>query len=776
MLISVQEDETRIALTEDNQIIDLHIEQTNRERTVGNIYKGVVAKVNPAFQAAFVEYGEGKNGFLSISDINHNLFGGSGDPRGRKIQSVLKSGQEILVQVIKEGVRHKGASLSTYISLPGRYLVLTPQTDRSGVSRKIENPEVRSRLKEILSQLTGAEEDLGVIIRTVGISRSPVELKRDLASLKKDWSSIDQKFKTQKNPGLLHQEASNIVRVLRDYFNDTVSEVWVDSPEAFQEALLYFKANLPKNQKRLKLYVGDKSLFSAYGMEEKIEALDSSKVNLRSGGSIVIESTEALVSIDVNSGRSNQASDIETTALNTNMEAAEEIARQLRLRNLGGLIVVDYIDMSAAKNREKVEKKMETSLQNDKARTTVGSISQFGLLELSRQRIAMELSRGLRKQCLHCEGTGHVPTVHTSANNVLRKIRELAASGKTDEIQGTLPLEHANFILNHRREQLQDLELEFEISIHLFGDPDMPEGQSIHLSSQKNAALVDDEEATEDSPSIPRAVEESGDDIQGRKRKRRRRRGRGDREETNGESPQMVMDDLSADASAPEKSEPKDSVIPFQRPARSSSPQPVRELEAVTVPMAKLPRFEKSNAALVETPYLSAKRGGWLKSVGANSSSGDVLFASTHPGAENMEQVKLFGHVERSNPFADLAGGEDEILFDSSGALEIGKTSPDQTPSIEMPAKKEASETKIAEQTGAEKPAAVKKTAATKTGVKKPAATKKPAAKTAAAKTTEGKTTAKKPAAKKPAAKKAAAKPTKAASEKTAEKATDKAS
>ncbi|HEX9842707.1 MAG TPA: Rne/Rng family ribonuclease, partial [bacterium] len=334
MLVNVHEDETRIALVENNILFGLHVQQTDRERKVGNIYRGRIVKINPAFQAGFVDYGESRNGFLSISDVNFQLHKPKDAEKGRpKIQNVLHEGQSVMVQIIKEGMSNKGSALTTFISLAGRYMVMSPNSDRSGVSRKIEDPDTRRRLKDTMEALAGGE-DLGVIIRTAGIDQPVSELKKDLEALRKEWKAIQGRYDKQRKPGLLHQEASPIVRVLRDYFTDSVQEVWVDDAEGFQEALRYFKSTLPKFQKRLKLYVGDKSLFSAYRVEEQIESLDSAKVSLKSGGSIVIASTEALVSIDVNSGRSNQAQDIEDTALRTNMEAAEEIARQLRLRNL----------------------------------------------------------------------------------------------------------------------------------------------------------------------------------------------------------------------------------------------------------------------------------------------------------------------------------------------------------------------------------------------------------------------------------------------------------
>jgi ribonuclease E len=574
MLINVYEEETRIALMEEGTLVGLHFQQTNRERTAGNIYRGVIVKVNPAFQAAFVDYGEKRNGFLSISDLNPALFKTERGGARSRIQTLLRSGQSLMVQVLKEGMREKGAALTTNLSLPGRYLVYTPNSDRSGVSRKIDNTSKRHELKDILTGLVG-DDDGGVIIRTAGIDRPAQDLKRDLSALKKEWTAIQDRFGKLSGPGQIHQEPGSIVRVLRDYFTDDVEEVWVDSPEAYQEALAYIKSTLPKFQKRLKLYVGELTLFSAHNVEEQIEALASSRVALASGGSVVIESTEALVSIDVNSGRSNQESDIEDTALRTNQEAAREVARQLRLRNLGGLIVVDFIDMFQAKNRAKVVQTLTEALRYDKARTSIGSISQFGLLEMSRQRIDMELSLGLRHQCEVCNGTGSVPTQQAYANSLLRKIRLVAATHRYTEIHGELPMEHANYVLNHKRESLRDLELEFDIKIHLFGSPSLPSAHAVELSG-RSAEGVDREQAApaESRPAAPPLGEA------GLAHRRRRRRGRGRGGETEASTPQEPLAAAGHEESAEDHMEAEsfqEELEPDNR--RTEAPFYVDELE-----------------------------------------------------------------------------------------------------------------------------------------------------------------------------------------------------
>ncbi|MEE8396476.1 MAG: Rne/Rng family ribonuclease [bacterium] len=769
MLVTLQEGETRIALTESNQLVDLHVEQMSRERTVGNIYRGVVVKLNPAFQAAFIDYGEKRNGFLSISDVNPNLFEGGGRRGNAKIQSALKNGQSVMVQVLKEGVGDKGAALTTFISLPGRYLVLTPNSDRSGVSRKIEDSDKRSPLKDILAGLVGSEK-IGVIIRTAGIDRSPADLKKDLANLRKEWKKIDTEFNKAKKPGLLFREHSSLIRVLRDYFSDSVAEVWVDSAEAFQEALVYFKATLPRFQKRLQLYVGDKSLFSSQGIEPQIEALDSSKVPLKSGGGIVIEPTEALVSIDVNSGRSNQASDVETTALNTNLEAAGAVARQLRLRNLGGLIVIDFIDMVQAKNRAMVKAALEEGLKDDKARSTIGTISGFGLLELTRQRIDMELSRGSRVPCAHCGGTGFVPTENASANNVLRQIRELAATGRYQSIHGELALEHANFLLNRRRESLRDLETEFDIQIFLNGNPAMSPGSAIRLSGTKGEDEKPEEAAAEpaaERPAAERPAAErpAADEPAGRSRRRRGRRGRGApgeeapahagaEEEEMEEAEQPATEDETP-SQPPERWEPEDRPVaaappngggPRQDPAppqetpqgETRRPGGQRQREAQRPPAG--PRPQKPPAVIADVPpgrtvapsfgkKLSEKRGAWIATLGKDAAVGDTLFDSSHVPIETEEETPIQPTFTRSRYFETEGKKDNTTLFISGHRA--GQQAPEEPPA--PTGKGRAS-------------ARPKKAAGAKTAAKAPA--RKGGRSAKAAEGTESKTGGKKPAAK----------------------------
>ena len=465
ILINVEDDETRIALIRDSTLDNLYIEQTHRAQKVGNIYCGKVVKVQPSFQAAFIDYGEERHGFLSLSDINFQVYKPNREGRGRPtITHVLKPGQKILVQVIKDEIAHKGASLTTNISLAGRFLVFMPDSDRGGVSRKIEDEDQRARLRHLLKGLGG--EDSSAIIRTVGVDRSLTELKRDFMTLRRTWNEIKDEYEDQSAPGLLYQEENAMVRMIRDYYHENITEVVIDEPVAFQRALEFFQAHMPQDQKKLQLYLGEKSLFSSCEIEGQIEVLHHQQVPLPSGGSLVIIPTEALVAIDVNSGRSTQEKNIEATALRTNLEATEEVAKQLRLRNLGGLIVVDFIDMDNSKNRLSVEQKMEEAMAADKAKISFGEISKFGLLEMSRQRISGSLSRN--------------SIVLTLANRILRKIHDSAIEQKVLQVHIRLPLELATHLLNVKRQRLTQMEMDYGISISitpdtLLGPEEIPE-------------------------------------------------------------------------------------------------------------------------------------------------------------------------------------------------------------------------------------------------------------------------------------------------------------
>ena len=503
ILINVEDDETRIAFINGSKLENLHIEQTHRSQKVGNIYCGKVIKVQPSFQAAFINYGEARHGFLSLSDINFQVYKPNRQGRGKpSISQVLKPGQKILVQVIKDEIAHKGATLTTNISLAGRFIVYMPDSDRGGVSRKIEDEEQRTRLRHLLKGL--GSEDASAIIRTVGVDRSLTELKRDFTNLRRTWNEIKSDHDDQSIPGLLYQEEDAIVRMIRDFYHDDVAEVVIDEPIAFQHVLEFFQAQIPKDQKKLQLYLGEKSLFASYEIEEQIEVLHQNKVPLSSGGSIIITQTEALVAIDVNSGRSTQEKNIESTAFRTNMEAAEEVSRQLRLRNMGGLIVVDFIDMENSKNRLAVEQKMEEELAADKSKTSVSSISKFGLMELSRQRISASLSLN--------------SAVLSVSNRILRKIHDSIIEQKVLQVHLRLPLELATHLLNVKRQRLTQMEIDFGVQISI--TPDLQLGAE---EIPEMEITIKEQNGEENRTSVPISAADMRDEKPARKKGRRKK-------------------------------------------------------------------------------------------------------------------------------------------------------------------------------------------------------------------------------------------------------------
>jgi len=474
MLIMASENESRIAVVEDQLLQEMLIEHQSREQIKGNLYKARVVQIQTAVQAAFVDYGVKRHGFLPLSEVCPELV------EGQETGARLKVGQQILVQVTREEVDNKGAAMTMNVSLPGRFMVFMPYGNKGGVSKKIEDRDERDRLKGFLSGLEN--EDHAAIIRTAGTGRDLSELKKDYTSVKKHWESIFKEFSKVRGPALLKEEEDVVTRTLRDYYSEDINEVWVDNPMVFQKALDFIKMADPRRQKILKLYVGDRSLFSTYAIERQVEQLTSREVRLPSGGSIVIDQTEALVAIDVNSGRSNQERNVDDTATRTNLEAAEEVARQLRLRNLGGLVVIDFIDMDKDKSRELVERRITESMLRDKAQHKILPISNFGLLEISRQRMAVRISNVVESPCPVCAGKGMVPSQLAATNLVLRFIRELAAKGNAVRVHGALPLELTNHLLNERRKELTELEEEFGIEVSITADPSLHSFDENYLS------------------------------------------------------------------------------------------------------------------------------------------------------------------------------------------------------------------------------------------------------------------------------------------------------
>ncbi|MFN3415267.1 MAG: ribonuclease E/G [Caldimonas sp.] len=467
MLINAtQQEERRLAIVDGQKLLDFETEIEGREQRKGNIYKAVVTRVEPSLEACFVDYGEDRHGFLPFKEISRQYFKEGVDVRNAKIADVIKEGQELLVQVEKEERGNKGAALTTFISLAGRYLVLMPNNPRGGgVSRRIEG-EDREELKEALDQLE-YPKGMSLIARTAGIGRSVAELQWDLNYMLKLWAAIDEAAQAGKGAFLIYQESSLVIRAIRDYFTADIGEILIDTDDIYEQAHQFMNHVMPEMAHRVKRYRDDAPLFSRFQIEHQIETAFSRTVNLPSGGAIVIDHTEALVSIDVNSARATRGSDIEETATRTNLEAADEIARQMRLRDLGGLIVVDFIDMEESKNRREVEQRLRDAVRPDRARVQLSSISKFGLLELSRQRLRPALSEGSHITCPRCNGTGHIRDTESSALQILRMVQEEAMKENTAAVHVQVPVEVTSFLLNEKRTEITKIELKQRVTVIL---------------------------------------------------------------------------------------------------------------------------------------------------------------------------------------------------------------------------------------------------------------------------------------------------------------------
>ncbi|TXJ09385.1 MAG: Rne/Rng family ribonuclease [Acinetobacter sp.] len=462
-------EEIRVALVTNNRLYDFDLENRTREQKKANIYKGHVTRVEPSLEAVFVEYGAGRQGFLSLREIANTYL--QADPRhNHNIRELISEGTELLVQVEKEERGNKGAALSTYISLAGRYLVLMPNNPKGGgISRQISG-NVRDELKEILASLN-VPRGMSVIVRTAGIGRSKEELQLDLQHLLDLWNQIQNTAKSGPSPMLVHQEAGVVTRAIRDYLRDDVAEILIDSENAYNEAYNFVKAVMPRQLDKLKTYTLTEPLFANFGIESQIQTAYEREVKLPSGGSIVIDQTEALVAIDINSAKATRGGDVEETALNTNLEAAEEIARQLRLRDMGGLIVIDFIDMGKERNQRMVEAKLREATQSDRARIQFGQLSRFGLMEMSRQRLRPSLEEATGYVCPRCHGTGMVRDLRSLSLSIMRKVEEIALQQRHGEVQVQVPVEIAAFLLNEKRHSLVYLEQASNVRVTVLPHP-----------------------------------------------------------------------------------------------------------------------------------------------------------------------------------------------------------------------------------------------------------------------------------------------------------------
>ncbi|MBI3839691.1 MAG: Rne/Rng family ribonuclease [Planctomycetia bacterium] len=518
MLINVaQPEECRIAIVEDGSLEELYIERTSQDNYVGNIYKGKVVNLEPSIQAAFVDFGVGRNGFLHISDIEPQYYRQGGYDPGRPIdsgfrgaradvdlgddedegdevgdedrparsrhraprpgarprvkppiQDILRRGDEVLVQVIKEGMGTKGPTLSTYISVPGRYLVLMPALGRVGVSRKIEDDEVRRKLRDVMLELN-PPKGLGFIVRTAGIDRTKRELSRDLAYLLRLWKVIVRRIKKYPAPIDIYEESDMIIRTIRDIFTGDVDSIFIDEPSAYERAKEFLQIVMPRYVNRLQLYEGKEPLFHKYNLDREISLIHQRKVPLRQGGSIVIDQTEALVAIDVNSGNFRADDSAEETAYQMNLLAAREIARQLRLRDLGGVVVNDFIDMRKEKHRRNVERALRDAVKRDRARTKILRTSPFGLIEMTRQRIRPSLKRSVYKDCPGCSGSGVVKTAESMAIEVVRLLILATQYEDVAKVTITVADDVATYLNNKKRRELSRLEDENKMSVQIFG-------------------------------------------------------------------------------------------------------------------------------------------------------------------------------------------------------------------------------------------------------------------------------------------------------------------
>ena len=471
LINAIDPEEVRIAKVMENRMEEFQIETAGRETMHGNIYKAIVTRVEPALQAVFVDFGGERNGFLQQHEIHSDFFQ-ENDTGNRDLKHLVKTGQEVMVQVTKDPLMKKGAMLTTYISLPGRHIVLMPGTNTRGISRKIEDEQERKHLKDLLETIK-IPDGFGVIVRTAGQGCTKTQLSKDLSYLLRLWRNIQNKAKRESAPATLYKERSLSVRSIRDYFTPDVTEILIDDENVYHEIKNFVGIISPRHQRIVKHHTADKPIFAKYQLEDQIATIFENRVPLKSGGSIVIEQTEALVAIDVNSGRATKERDLEHTALTTNLEAAEEVARQVRLRDLGGLIVVDFIDMRDHKNRNAVERALREHVKRDKARARIGRISQFGLLEMARQRLAPSIESGSLIPCPYCQGKGLTASTETLALRFLRQLKMMTRKTGLQRVHGSVPKAVADYLLNKKCKEINELEMQRGFALTIEGSADL---------------------------------------------------------------------------------------------------------------------------------------------------------------------------------------------------------------------------------------------------------------------------------------------------------------
>jgi ribonuclease E len=514
MLVNAtQAEELRVAMVDGQKLYDLSIEIPSREQKKANIYKARIARVEPSLEACFVDYGAQRHGFLPLKEVSKEHF--RQQPQGGRmnIRELLTEGQELMVQVEKEERGNKGAALTTFISLAGRFLVLMPNNPRAGgVSRRIEG-EDRDQMRETMAQLA-VPDGMGAIIRTAGVGRSAEELQWDVDNLRTQWDAIDAAYKSRSGQFLVYQESDAVTRSLRDYLGDDIGEILVDDQSAFQKAQEYMQRFMPADaQRKLKLYTDDIPLFTRFQIESQIESAYAHKVQLPSGGSLVVDYTEALVSIDINSARATRGSDIETTATNTNLEAADEIARQLRLRDIGGLIVIDFIDMEEGKNQRAVEDRLRDAMKMDRARIQIGRLSRFGLLEMSRQRLRPSLGESSHLVCPRCNGIGSIRSVESLALSILRLVGEDARKDRTARVILQVPVDVATYLINEKRDWLRELGDKTRCEIVVVPNPHIQTPEySIRRVRDDEAGLAENTQISYQIPQRPEVMAPSAEE------------------------------------------------------------------------------------------------------------------------------------------------------------------------------------------------------------------------------------------------------------------------